>query len=90
MSWEAHVRILLRDDPSTWVQHASGGMSRTVRQTRAFRKALSDEFAAMVDQSLGPGRWNPLNESSLRNLQRAGFRLAYNYVMYERLFSPTR
>ena len=47
-----------RDDPSTWGKYP-GGLSRSVRSSRIFRKAVTAEFAAVVDQLLGQGRWRP-------------------------------
>ena len=50
---------VLRDDPSTWGRERPGGLSRSVRGSRIFRKAMTAEFAGVVDQLLGPGRWHP-------------------------------
>ena len=49
---------VLRDDPSTWGMYP-GGVSRSVRNSPIFRKSMTPEFAGVVDQLLGPGRWHP-------------------------------
>ena len=49
---------VLRDDPATWRKYP-GGVSRSVRNSRIFREAMTAEFAAVVNQLLGQGRWHP-------------------------------
>ena len=49
---------VLRDDPATWRKYP-GGVSRSVRNSRIFREAMTAEFAAVVDQLLGQGQWRP-------------------------------
>ena len=50
-------RGIMRNDPATWVRHAPGGLSRSVRTTRVFRDAVSGRFLAAIDQLLGSGNW---------------------------------
>ena len=50
-----------RDAPATWRKYP-GGVSRSVRKSRIFREAMTAEFAAVVDQLLGQGRWYPPKE----------------------------
>jgi hypothetical protein len=49
---------VLRDDPTTWGKYPSG-LSRAVRASPIFRKAVTTEFAAIVDQLVGRGQWHP-------------------------------
>ena len=48
---------IMRNDPSTWDRNQAGGLSRTVRSTRVFRDAVSEQFVSAIDQLLGKGSW---------------------------------
>ena len=56
---------VLREEPSTWGRYP-GGLSRSVRNARIFKRPFSADFAARVDQLLGSGTWDmPPDRGSL-------------------------